>query len=79
MAEFRFDDQKSFDENFESYLKALESVDKDMAVVLRANARLLAPILRDGDRDTKARQEFNERVATALDDLLEAKPENEAG
>ncbi|QDU86148.1 hypothetical protein Pla163_32970 [Planctomycetes bacterium Pla163] len=58
---------------------SLEEVDADMAAILRDNWDALIAIVRDGQRNSKARSEFNTKVAIALDSLLEAtKTEGEA-
>jgi hypothetical protein len=67
---FTFDASKSFDDNFEAFLVELESVDKEMAAILRANVRVLAKVVRDGERDSNARAAFNTEVAKALDALV---------
>lgn len=67
---FTFDASKTFDDNFEILLGELESVDKDMAAILRANATTLANVVRDGERDSNARSAFNAEVAKALDALV---------
>lgn len=67
---FVFDASKSFGDNFESLLKDLESVDKEMAAILRSNADALASIVRDGERDANARSAFNTEIAKALDALV---------
>lgn len=67
---FAFDATKSFDDNFEALLVELESVDKEMAAILRANAPALAKVVRDGERDSSARAAFNTEVAKALDTLV---------
>lgn len=68
-AEFRFDSTKSFEENFEDYLGAIEEIDPPMAAIFRANAVRLAEIVRDGERDSSARASFNAAIAEALDAL----------
>lgn len=67
---FAFDGSKLFDDNFEALLAELESVDKDMASVLRANADLLAEVVHNGERDSNARAAFNTEIAKALDALV---------
>ena len=67
---FTFDASKSFDDNFELFLAELESVDRELAAILRANASALAKVVRDGERDSNARAAFNTEVAKALDALV---------
>ena len=69
MSDFRFDSTRSFDENCEAFLAALDAVDAEMAAILRANEDALGAIVREGERDPKARAEFNDAVMAALDAL----------
>src|SRR3546814_18415647 len=39
--------------------------------ILRANAPALAAIVRDGERDTRARSDFHADIAAELDDIAE--------
>jgi hypothetical protein len=43
----------------------LDGVDAQMAKILRANAALLAKIVREGERDSNARAAFNAEIAKA--------------
>ena len=72
MPDFRFDDGKNFAENCEAFLETLKSSDPDMAKILSDNWDALVVIVREGERNSKARGEFNAKVASALDVL--AKP-----
>jgi len=67
---FRFDEAKSFSDNCRAFLASLEKVDADMAVILRGNWGGLVAVVREGERDSKARGEFNSKVASALDSLF---------
>lgn len=67
---FAFDAPRSFDDNFELFLAELESVDKELAAILRANASGLAKVVRDGERDSNTRAAFNTEIAKALDALV---------
>ena len=78
MADFRLDESKSFTENCDSFLKTLQSVDAEMASILRNNWDALVVVVCEGERDAKARGEFNTAVATALDALV-APPAEEDG
>ncbi len=71
MSDFRFDDSKSFAENCKSFLEALESRDPEMAKILSDNWEDLINVVCDGTRDARARSEFNNKVVSALDDLLQ--------
>ena len=57
-------------DNCGAFLDSLEKIDADMAVILRDNWDALVAVVRKGERDSKARGEFNSKVATALDSLL---------
>lgn len=67
MPDFRFDDSKSFEENCEAFLEAIKADDPEMAAILRDNWNALVSIVREGERDSKARGKFNTNVAAALD------------
>lgn len=69
-ASHHFDEAKGFSDNCRSFLASLEKVDADMAVVLRDNWNALVAVVREGERDSKARSEFNAKIASALDSLL---------
>jgi len=74
-ASIRFDEAKSFSDNCRTFLASLETIDADMAIILRDNWATLIAVVREGERDSKARGEFNSKVASALDSLLKpAKP-----
>jgi hypothetical protein len=64
-----FDEAKNFSENCEAFLSGLETKDPAMAAILRDNWDVLVAIVRDGQRDSKARSEFSTKVAAALDTL----------
>ena len=70
MAAFNFDDSKAFDDNWNSFIDELKSVDADMAGILAANKDKLAAIVRQGTRNTTARSAFNAEVVKALDALI---------
>jgi len=48
-----------------------------MTEILIANWDKLIAVVREGERDTKARTTFNEAIAAALDDLLTQETEQE--
>ncbi len=77
---FRFDDSKSFRENCEAFLEAVNADDPEMATILRGNWDALVAIVHEGQRDSKARGDFNAKVASALDALLAnpAEPKGDA-
>jgi hypothetical protein len=72
---FTLDEAKSFDQNFASFLDAVEGIDGEMAAILRANAGALAQIVMGGERDSNARAAFNSAIAQALDELATTDPE----
>jgi hypothetical protein len=74
----RFDEAKSFSENCKAFLAGLETVDAEMAVILLGNWDALVAVVRQGERDSKARSELNSKVASALDSLLK-QPEPKGG
>lgn len=74
----RFDEAKSFSDNCRAFVASLEAVDAEMAVVLLGNWDALVAVVRQGERDSKARSEFNSKVASALESLLKP-PEPKGG
>ena len=68
----RFDEAKNFSENCEAFLSSLDKIDVGMAAILRDNWDALVAVVREGDRDSKARNDFNAKVAEALDALAKA-------
>ena len=72
MADFRFDERKGFAENCEAFREALKSDAPEMAAILCDNWDALVAVVREGERDLKARGKFNAKVKLALDAL--AKP-----
>lgn len=71
MADFGFDDSKSFQDNCAAFLQAVESVDQELAAILKANWDKLEKIVHEGQRDSKSRTQFNDAVAEALDAQIE--------
>ena len=69
MANFQFDDTKTFEENSEAFLVALEHIDAKMTGILRDNWDTLVSLIHEGQRDLRARGEFNATIASALDAL----------
>ena len=67
MPNFRFDENKSFEQNCDAFLEAINTDDAEMAAILRDNWNALVPVVRQGERHSKARGEFNTNVAAALD------------
>lgn len=70
MTDFALDDAKRFSENFSEFLESVKDIDPEMAEILKVNRDKLLAVVREGERDTKARTTFNEAIAAALDDLL---------
>lgn len=70
MPGFKFGEADSFEKNWESFLSEMESVDAEMAAILRANKTHLSAIVRQGSRNASARAEFNAKIMHALDDFL---------
>lgn len=78
-AKLHFDEAESFEENCEAFLAHLKKVDEEMASILSGNWYALVAIVRDGERDSKARGEFNAKVALALDALVAKAAEPKGG
>lgn len=70
MTDFNFDAGKRFTENCADFLESVKDIDPEMAAILEANWDKLLAVVREGERDTKARTTFNEAIAAALDDHL---------
>lgn len=77
MPGFGFSENDSFAVNFQAFLRAMDSVDPEMAAILRANESKLATIVQEGNRNAQARTTFNSEVLKALDRLLAVAPEGE--
>jgi hypothetical protein len=69
---FRFDETMSFAENCDALLSILENIDAPMAAILPDNWDAVVAVVREGERNSKARGEFNSVVAAALDSLVES-------
>lgn len=72
MPDFSFEDSKRFEENCTEFLVEIEAIDTEMATILKENWPSLVKIVEHGERDPKARTEFNAAIAQALDALLQA-------
>lgn len=77
MSDFTFDGSKRFPENCAEFLESVKDTDPEMAEILKANWDKLLTVVREGERDTKARTTFNEAIAAALDDLLTQETDQE--
>jgi hypothetical protein len=69
-ASLGFDEARSFSDNCRAFLASLEKVDADLTLILRENRGALVAVVREGERDSKVRGQFNSKVASALDSLL---------
>ncbi len=67
---FRFNETNNFADNCEAFLTWIETVDPEMASILRHNWASLIAIVNEGNRDSKARSEFNAAVETMLDAIV---------
>ena len=67
MTNFRFDGDKGFAQNCETFLDAITADDPEMATILRDNWDALVAVVREGERVSTARNEFHSAVATTLD------------
>lgn len=77
MSDFIFDDSKRFSDNCTAFLESIKDIDPEMAAILEANWAKLLAVVRDGERDTKARTTFNEAIADSLDEILTQNAEAE--
>ena len=69
MTDLQFDNTKTFEGNCDAFLAMLESIDAEMATILRENWEALVALVYEGGRDQRARRGFNSAIATALDTL----------
>lgn len=79
MNDFSLDGSKRFGENCTDFLESVKDIDAEMAEILEANWDQLLCVVREGERDSKARTSFNEAIAVALDKLLSEEPDLEDG
>ncbi|MBL3610843.1 hypothetical protein [Rhodovulum sulfidophilum] len=77
MSNFIFDDSKRFSGNCTAFVESVKDIDPEMAEILEANWAKLLPVVRDGERVSKARTTFNEAIAVALDEILTRDAETE--
>ncbi|MDE0685858.1 MAG: hypothetical protein OXI63_23250 [Candidatus Poribacteria bacterium] len=70
MTDFYFDGNKNSSENFKAFLEVIKAEDPQMAAILQDNWDALVAVVRKGQRDSRARGEFNSSVAAALDSLV---------
>jgi erythromycin esterase-like protein len=73
MPGFNFGEKDSFATNWKAFLTAMDTVDPEMASILRRNEAKLAAIVQEGSRDAQARADFNSEIIKALDRLLAEK------
>lgn len=76
---FRFDDSKSFQENGDAFLDAVDADDPEMSIILRENWDALVAVVCEGERNSRARGEFNAKVTLALDALVAKAAESRGG
>lgn len=70
MPGFRFSETASFETNWNNFVVEMETVDREMAKILRDNKDKLAAIVQQGQRNAHSRADFNASVMEALDKLL---------
>lgn len=70
MANFQFDENKNFKENSSRFLEAIKSENPKLAAILCDNWDALVVVVREGEKDLRARSKFNSAVATALDSIV---------
>jgi hypothetical protein len=69
---FRFDEEISFSENCEAFLSSLHDIDAGLTAILRDNWDALVTVVQEGERNSRARGDFNSKVASALDSLIKS-------
>jgi hypothetical protein len=72
MPAFRFQEDKSLDANWTAFMAEMQSVDPQLAAILAANKDKLIAVVTQGNRDARARGEFNAAIASALDAIVTA-------
>lgn len=75
----RFDETMTFADNCAALHVSLEKIDAEMAAILRDNWEALVSVVRNGERDSRARSDFNAKVAEALDALAKKPTEPKDG
>ena len=69
MAEFKFDINKSVQENIDLFLVVMGLVDKEMAKLLVGNMDKMTPFPDQGPQRTAARVAFNKIIMEGLENL----------
>jgi hypothetical protein len=64
---FDFDPAFSATQNIEKFYKHIESLDSELAALLKANLPTMLPVSENPTHKTNARQHFNETVLKTLD------------
>jgi hypothetical protein len=77
MTAFNFDSLKRFPDNSAAFLESVKDIDPAMASILENNWDKLLDVVIKGERNTRARADFNEAIVIALDGLLSARAEEE--
>lgn len=77
VAAFEFAAEASREENVEAFLSHLDTIDPEMAALLRAHIGKLLPLPDDGARKNRARSSFNSAILAALE-VLESPDDNGA-
>jgi hypothetical protein len=73
MTEFKFDINKSVQENIDSFFILLKLVDEEMANLLISNIDKMIPLPEEAHQKTSARVTFNEAVKEGLEKLKKSK------
>ena len=67
---FQLNESNSFTDNMTAFIAHMQSVDAEMANILQTNVDKLMLLVKDGNRNANARQNFNTAVIQALDLLI---------
>jgi len=73
MADFKFDINKSVEENIDSFFILLKLVDEEMANLLIGNIGKMIPLSDQPRQRTNARDAFNKAVVEGLEKLKNSK------
>jgi hypothetical protein len=77
MAKFKFDINKSVQENIDSFIELMGLVDEEMAKLLVSNMDKMIPFPDQGPQRTAARVAFNKAIMEGLENLNKPKGSKE--
>ena len=69
-ADFKFDSNRSIDENLAAFVQTLHAEDPELAALFEVEFQKLLPLPLEAAARTAARTRFNSAIATGLDSLI---------